>query len=176
MARGVGRPKAVRDPVVAARIKEARKAAGLTQAKLAELLNVSVQTIKNWEYGANTPSTEFIERIAEVSGLPSEYLTNREGRIRAIIEESGAVLESLDARAIENQKALETLLLSFGRSLPMYQLQNRNFVPYMYEAIRGAVELADLEPSDYVREAVEHALKLYDILHGRETPNARVQK
>ena len=37
------------------RIRDARKAAGLTQVELAEVLNVSRETIQNWEAGKSEP-------------------------------------------------------------------------------------------------------------------------
>ena len=37
-------------------LKDAREKAGLTQVKLAMLLDVSVTTVANWEQGRNEPS------------------------------------------------------------------------------------------------------------------------
>lgn len=43
-------------------IKEARQAAGLSQAKMAELLEIPKRTIENWEMGKTTPPV-YVERL-----------------------------------------------------------------------------------------------------------------
>lgn len=43
-------------------IKEARKQAGLSQAKMSELLNIPKRTIEDWEQGKRTPS-EWAEKL-----------------------------------------------------------------------------------------------------------------
>ncbi|HWW12561.1 MAG TPA: helix-turn-helix transcriptional regulator [Brevundimonas sp.] len=45
------------DPRLASRLKEARQAAGLTQAELAEKAGVSRKTVNTVENGVFTPST-----------------------------------------------------------------------------------------------------------------------
>ncbi len=46
---------AKREKTLAARLAEARRAKGLTQAALAAALGVSVMTVSRWERGANEP-------------------------------------------------------------------------------------------------------------------------
>jgi transcriptional regulator with XRE-family HTH domain len=48
------------------RVAECRKAAGLSQEKLAEKLRVSPETISRLERGANLPP---VERLQEIAGL-----------------------------------------------------------------------------------------------------------
>jgi len=59
--------KSVFDPVrVGATISKFRKAAGYTQAGLADALNISFQAVSNWERGHSTPD------IAKLYELSSE--------------------------------------------------------------------------------------------------------
>jgi len=53
------------------KIKTLRKARGLTQAQLGELLTppISQQAIQQIESGATTPSFETVENIAKIFGL-----------------------------------------------------------------------------------------------------------
>ena len=50
----------------AAQLKQARAAAGLSQAQAAELLAVTPQTVKNWEAGRREPPTEPVLTQAEI--------------------------------------------------------------------------------------------------------------
>lgn len=52
--------------MIAERIKEKRKAAGLTQKELAEKLKVDQAHISKWERGENTPSIEKLVQISDI--------------------------------------------------------------------------------------------------------------
>ena len=51
-------------------ISEARKRKGLTQAALADLIEVSQEAVSKWERDAYSPSTEKEERLYHVLGIP----------------------------------------------------------------------------------------------------------
>lgn len=51
------------------RIKERRKILGITQKHLAELAEVSVNSIVKIENGHMNPSIEMVDRIAEILGM-----------------------------------------------------------------------------------------------------------
>lgn len=44
------------------KLQEARKAAGLSQAKMAKLLDIPKRTIENWEAGTRKPPV-YVERL-----------------------------------------------------------------------------------------------------------------
>lgn len=50
-------------------LRQARKAANISQAKLAELAGMSQQQISMYENGVKSPSIDTVQRIAEVLGL-----------------------------------------------------------------------------------------------------------
>lgn len=58
------------------RIKALRKAAGLTQADLAEKLCVAQRTIANWEKETREPGLDIIAAIGQVFDVSTEYLIN----------------------------------------------------------------------------------------------------
>lgn len=62
------------DPRLASRLKEARLAAGLTQAELAEKASVSRKTINTVENGVFTPSTIIALSLARALDLKVEDL------------------------------------------------------------------------------------------------------
>lgn len=51
-----------------------RKCQGLTQLKLAEMMNVSRQAISRWEVGSAVPSTENLKYLSRLYDVPLEYL------------------------------------------------------------------------------------------------------
>lgn len=51
-----------------------RKAKGLSQLQLAEMINVSRQAISRWEVGAAVPSTDNLKYLARLYDVPLEYL------------------------------------------------------------------------------------------------------
>ncbi|SQA60587.1 transcriptional regulator, y4mF family [Raoultella planticola] len=63
--------------MVPKRLKEARKAAGLSQEKLAQLVDIetvnSRSRISNYESGTFTPPFDFIVRVANVLDYPEGY-------------------------------------------------------------------------------------------------------
>lgn len=56
------------------RLREARKAANLTQAELAEQIGVSRKTINTIENGVFVPSTVLALKLSQALGLPVEAL------------------------------------------------------------------------------------------------------
>ena len=50
-------------------LRQARKDANISQAKLAELAGMSQQQISMYENGVKSPSIDTVQRIAEVLGL-----------------------------------------------------------------------------------------------------------
>lgn len=62
------------------RIKQARLDAGLTQEKLAELLNLSRGTIARYELGEIEPKLQNLAAIADVLQVSVDYLMGRKGK------------------------------------------------------------------------------------------------
>lgn len=56
------------------RIHELRLAAGLTQVSLANELNVTKQSVSNWENDNILPSIDVLMRMAKYFGVSTDYL------------------------------------------------------------------------------------------------------
>ncbi len=52
-----------------ARLKQLRRAAGLTQPALARLLGVTRDTVSRWETGVYSPTWRMVEALAEALGV-----------------------------------------------------------------------------------------------------------
>ena len=60
--------------VIGLRVRHARESAGLTQEKLAELVDRTKEAISNIERGVNYPALETLHRIADAVGVPLSLL------------------------------------------------------------------------------------------------------
>lgn len=60
------------DPV-GERIRYARRGAGLTQVRLAEVIGVHHPSVSNWETGQSRPSHRYRVALAEATGYPVEF-------------------------------------------------------------------------------------------------------
>ena len=56
------------------RINEMRIALGWSQVQLAEKLNISKQTVSNWENENIQPSIEMLVRLSKLFHVPTDYL------------------------------------------------------------------------------------------------------
>ena len=61
------------------RIAAERERLGLTQAELADKVNVSQKSISKYERGDRQPNFETITKLANVFGVSIDYLLGREG-------------------------------------------------------------------------------------------------
>lgn len=59
------------------RLKEKRKAKGLTQAEIAEKLKISRTAYAMYESGGNTPPVEVLKEIADIFETSVDYLIGR---------------------------------------------------------------------------------------------------
>ena len=59
------------------RLRAARINAGLSQQKVAERLEVTPQSVRNWESGRNEPSDEALEKVAALYGILPSQLTGQ---------------------------------------------------------------------------------------------------
>ena len=60
------------------KIKELREAAGMTQADLADRLQVSVPTVSRWESGVIRPSVGNLIELAEIFGVTTDAILGRD--------------------------------------------------------------------------------------------------
>jgi len=76
------------------RISQLRLEAGMTQSKLAEKSNLSIDSISRIERGDRAPSLESLEKIAEALGVdPAELLNFKGKEFKALAEGPPECLE-----------------------------------------------------------------------------------
>ena len=74
-------------------IKALRQAHNWTQVDLAKKLNVSKQSVSNWENDNIQPSIEQLVKIADVFSVSTDYLLGREHEIK--LDVSGLSLKEI---------------------------------------------------------------------------------
>ena len=68
------------------RINELRNSLGWSQVDLAKKLNITKQTVSNWENENIQPSIEMLVRISKVFGVTTDYLLGLEETPRLSVE------------------------------------------------------------------------------------------
>lgn len=98
------------------RLALARKKRGLSQDRLAEILNDTQQHISMWESGRNEPDSENIVRLATALGVSTDYLlgvvSDPDERLTDVVTQSelkNRLLWAIDKGLIT--ETLETLTL-----------------------------------------------------------------
>lgn len=111
------------------KIKNLRKRENLTQEEFAVNLNISLDTVKNWEQGYNYPSVDMLVTIAEYFKCDFDYLLGKQDtpnkEYKHFSEYTGL-----------SEEAIKTLLYFCrkGSVLPEI-LENKDFIFYLDEII-----------------------------------------
>ncbi len=63
------------------RIRELRRAKGMTQVDLAKVLGVTKQSVSNWENDNIQPSIEMLVRLAQFFSVTTDYLLGLDGQL-----------------------------------------------------------------------------------------------
>jgi transcriptional regulator with XRE-family HTH domain len=74
-----GRPPEKEAPPFGQRLAAVRKARGMTQQQLAELLDMTVKGVDYYERRARNPSSEFVQRAADALGVAVTELLGENG-------------------------------------------------------------------------------------------------
>lgn len=101
------------------RIKDLRKALGLTQEKFADRLGIKRNTIATYEIGRNEPIDAVISLICREFNVNEQWLRTGEGEMFRILPEedelSVYIEELLMGTEDSVHKALRAFLLAYGR-------------------------------------------------------------
>ena len=67
---------------IGTRIREARRARGISQQQLAQQVNISVRTLRAYEQNTRTPDDKTLHRIADVLEFPAHYFLRGEPTLK----------------------------------------------------------------------------------------------
>ena len=91
-------------------LKELRKEKGITQAQLAETLNVSARTVSRWETGSNMPDISILVDIADYYDISIPEIINGERKSEIMIEEERKIAKTMsDYATTEKEKIFKEM-------------------------------------------------------------------
>jgi len=155
---------------LATRISEARKAAGMTQAALAKLLNVGQSTVAQWERGNNEPPLEKLVAISQFTNKPVLWFIDQRtmkalappqgsGHAHRLVADGAFWAEELA------QIAAYDLRLSAGSgALVATQERPQFYQPFRMEWLRGVTQA----PADQLALLIVDGDSMYPTLHHRD--------
>lgn len=113
----------------AERLRKARKTRGLTQARVAELLEISPRVYNRWERGTSVPKLDTVVKIAELLEVTVDALVGRtelgDGVPRIRNPKLHELYSEIDQLTDEDQQALVILLDSLVKRSQVSRLMAR---------------------------------------------------
>ena len=116
----------------AVRMVKARSNAKITQAFVAEKLDVTSQAVSLWERGENTPDISKLAELAELYGVTLDWLLTGKEPSKDVIK----VTENLSDRLFDEKK-MYTYIKSYATAKGLYQ--TRSVLAYVREKHAGQV-------------------------------------
>jgi len=77
---------------IAQRIRQARTQKEMDQAKLAAKLDVATRTVQRWEKGEQVPDSNYLMRVAKVTGVTPHWLLMGNGEMYAMSQAESKVI------------------------------------------------------------------------------------
>lgn len=91
-------------------LKELRKEKGITQAQLAETLNVFARTVSRWETGSNMPDISILVDIADYYDISIPEIINGERKSEIMNEEERKIAKTMsDYATTEKEKIFKEM-------------------------------------------------------------------
>ena len=92
--------------MLARKLKELREIRKMSQAELADILNVAQQTVASWERGKSSPNYELLQRIADYFHVSTDYILGREEKRApfAALPVVGNIIKMLAALSPQKQE------------------------------------------------------------------------
>lgn len=90
--------------MIGERISTARKKQGLSQADLADLMEVTRQSVSKWEMDESDPEMERLPKLAKILGVSVDWFITGEQKTAEIIRNYPAWLEKLPGFAVDSAK------------------------------------------------------------------------
>ena len=93
-------------------IRRLRQQKQMTQENLAELLNVSVQTVSRWENGINFPDLVILPEIAGIFHVTTDYLLGVKGE-----PQMAKLLTTKETFQVNSKAEAESMVYNFQKAV-----------------------------------------------------------
>jgi len=99
------------------RIREYRKKAGLTQEKLAEMLEVSFQQIQKYENGSSKLNTDKLQMLANALSIPVMYLFPQQATAPLFLseQEHAMLMAFREIRSSKIKDCFSKIIIEYGK-------------------------------------------------------------
>ena len=97
------------------RIKELRKALGLTQEKFGEKIGVRQNTVAQYEMGRNIPIDSVINLICREFGVRKEWLLNGSGPMYTTMDESDELARIFEEIGVSDDELVKAAIRVYWR-------------------------------------------------------------
>jgi repressor LexA len=97
---------------LAHRLREARMQKGWDQAKLAARLDIASRTIQRWEKGEQVPDSNYLMRIAKLTGVTPHWLLTGEGQMYSLPDDVQVKILPLQTPRLKKVNLISLPLLS----------------------------------------------------------------
>lgn len=137
----------------AKRLRQLRKKSCLSQYDLGQLLNITQQTINNYENGKREPSQDMLQRIADIFVISTDYLLGRTDdttppkpkKEKPSNEEYILNVKTLAEAAIRIADLFNNYLIDEDEYLRLNKLAVKKFPIKPIKPTRGALKAAHLK-------------------------------
>lgn len=124
------------------RIKERRLLLGYNQPELAQIMNISKQTVSNWENGNRTPDAETLSKLSDLFSVSVDFLLGRTDIVT--LPSINGLQQQLSKK---DEKDIEKTL---NRTLEMLENQ---------EGLMLSGELIDEDDFELIKAAIQNGLE-----------------
>lgn len=111
---------------IGSKVKEIRKARGLTQQDVADKLGVKKNTVSQWESGIRNMSFEQIVQYAKLVGVTLDYFNDNppERTLFQAMAQLESVFTSANIPEIDKDKAYQDIMKIYLRSKELYAVED----------------------------------------------------
>ena len=156
-----------------AKLKEARKEAGLSQEKLAEKMSVSRSAVAKWENNKGMPDIENLKSMAQLFNVSIDYLLNDESTIDFSEMKEPIVLDGFEVTGKCRSKEDAVVLVKYPNATHIYPLirskklsKTENLLDFLFQP--GIFQIANYAADNSAYYLVENNNKQYLVNVTRE--------
>lgn len=148
-------------------LKKARNKKGYTQEKLAQILDVNLKTVQNWEQGISNPSTEKLIQVADLLDCDLDYLI---GKIKETTHDNAFIRQEtgLSEEAIIRLKGMTEEFINISVYNNQLDILEENEIMDIDSNAKDFIAgihsmlLSDMICSDYFFDLMDQMLETFD--------------
>lgn len=118
------------------RIKELRKALGLTQQEFADKIGVKRNSMANYETGRNTPIDAIVVSICRIFNVNEEWLRTGQGEMFKQLSQAELAARTVGEALSSDNKFIQSVFIALGKLTPAEWQLVEKFVTSVEEELK----------------------------------------